>query len=372
MPIQVPQKNEGESAADLAASLSDVLQSQGDRHRARQVLELFESTERDERLTIRLADDALERGDAPRALALLAPCWEAGTLNPYIESRLALAALALGLADVVDALTDPPARSIEHAVLRLIHAAQRGESVTLSGAAGATEVVFAVRSHLRVLAACGRHDLVEAVSRTSLGLPGLQAALSGLLRAAAPSHELVQVPIEQSRVTFTENWRGPGGLAAANWAWAVAREIGVGEPVLLLSPWPLALRGLLTHAKVTTVGPARAPGVDLVAEPERLPIAAARFQHVVAADWLGLSLNPEAAMRHLADTLMHDGQLHALCAGPAGAGPDGLTLSPRILLRLAERAGLVDAHALARQESGLPATGADAAIALLRASRRVV
>lgn len=372
MAIQVPQKNQSESAAELALALSDTLQSQGDRHRARAILELFEPGERDERLTIRLADDALEQGDAPRALRLLARCWEGGSLNPYVESRLALAALAVGLPDVVEALTEPPARSTEHAIIRLIHAAQRGETISMSGMASATEVVFAVRSHLRVLAACGRDDLVDAVARAPLGLPGLPAALAGLPRATAPTHEFIQIPLDAARATFTQGWCGPGGVAAANWAWAVAREVGVGEPVLLLSPWPAALRGLFSHARVTTVGTERGPGVDLLAEPERVPLAPGRFQHVVAADWLGRALNPEAAMQQLAAALMHEGQLHALCAGPAAPEQDGLTFSPRTLRRLAERVGLGEVHALARQASGLPAEGPDAAIALLRATRRVV
>ena len=99
MAIQVPQKNQSESAADLALTLSDLLYSQGERTRARALLELFEPGERDERLTTRLADDALEQGDAPRALKLLARVWEGGSLNPYVEARLALAALAVGLTE---------------------------------------------------------------------------------------------------------------------------------------------------------------------------------------------------------------------------------------------------------------------------------
>jgi hypothetical protein len=372
MPIQVPHPNQSESAADLALTLSDLLYSQGERTRARAVLELFESGDRDERLTTRLADDALEQGDAPRALKLLARIWEGGSLNPYVEARLALAALAVGLTEVVEALTEAPSRSTEHAIVRLIHAAQRGEQFSVAGVASATETVFAIRSHLRILAVCGRHDLVEAVAQAHLDLPGIQTALHGLPREAAPSHELIKVDIDAARETFTKHWRGPGGLAASNWAWAVAREIGVGEHVLLLSPWPDALRGLLAHAHVTAVSMTGGPGVDVIAEPERLPFAPARFQHVVAADWLGAALNPEAALQSMAGALMHDGQLHVLCAGPAGAGEQGMTFAPRTLVRLAERVGLLEPHALARQASGLPAQGADAEITLLRAMRRVV
>jgi hypothetical protein len=176
-----------------------------------------------------LADDALEQGDAPRALKLLARIWEGGSLNPYVEARLALAALAVGLTEVVEALTEAPSRSTEHAIVRLIHAAQRGEQFSVAGVASATETVFAIRSHLRILAVCGRHDLVEAVAQAHLDLPGIQTALHGLPREAAPSHELIKVDIDAARETFTKHWRGPGGLAASNWAWAVAREIGVGE-----------------------------------------------------------------------------------------------------------------------------------------------
>lgn len=372
MPIQVPQKSPVESTADLALTLSDHLHAQGDRTRARAILQLFEAGEADERLATRLADDALERGDAPGALRVLARCWEAGSLSSYVEARLALAALAVGLQDVVEALTEAPGRSLEHTVVRLILAATRGETISVEGAGSATELVFAIRSHLRLLAGCGRHDLVDAVARAPMGLPAVQTALQGLPRSPAPSHELVPVDLDAARHSFTEGWGGPGGLAAANWAWAVAREIGVGEAVLVLSPWPMALRPMLAHARVTCIANQRGPGVDVVAEVEHLPVAPARFQHVVAADWLGAALNPEAALSGLVGALQHDGQLHALCRGPAGAGEEGLTFGARTLARLAERVGLVDIHALSRQASGLPAEGPDACVTLLRAARRVV
>ena len=361
-----------ESNADLALTLFDNLSSQGDRTLARNLLELFEPVERDERISTTLADDALDRGDAPRALRLLARAWEAGSLNPYVESRLALAALAVGLVDVVEALTEPPARSADHAILRFILAASRGEEATLSGLSGPSEAVFGLRNHLRVLAQCGRYDLVDAVSHANAGLTGLQTALAGLPSAPPPSHELVRVPIEAAREGFTAAWRGPGGLAASNWAWAVAREIGEGERVLVLSPWPEAFRRPLSHAAVTFVAPTAAPGAQLLADPEHLPFAGGRFQHVVAGDWLGRALNPEAAMREFSRVLAHEGQLHALCAGPAAPGEDALTFAPQALQRLAARAGLTDYAVVARRPDGLPATGPEVAVALLRAVRRVI
>ena len=371
MPIEVHQKQNPESPPELALALSDALLSQGQRPLARAVLELLEPGERDERLLTRLADDALERGDAPRALRLLARAWEGGSLSPYVEARLALAALAVGLTDVTEALTEAPARSTEHAIVRLIHGAARGEAVELRGIGSPTELVFALRSQLRLLAACGRQDLVHAVAGAPIGLPGLASALAGLPRAPAASHELVRVPIAEARATFACAWGGGGGIAAANWAWAVAREVGQGERVLVLSPWPRALGGLLSHGTVVAGGPTGAPGAAFTAEPERLPVAAGRFDHVVAADWLGLALNPDAAMKELARVLAHEGQLHLLCAGPAAPGRALITYAPAALTRLAERAGLSDAKAIARQASGLPAEGAAAEIALMRAVRRL-
>jgi hypothetical protein len=372
MPIQVPQRSPLESAADLALGLAESLEAQGDRQTARAVLELLEPMERDDRLTVRLADDALERGDAPRALRLLARSWEAGSLDTHIESRLALAALAVGLPDVVEALTESPERSLEHTVVRLIHAAQRNETVEVAGQGSPTEAVFVLRNHLRILAACGREDLVDAVGRASLGLPGVERALTGLARRPAPSRELVQIAIDDARAAFTRAWHGPGGHAAANWFWAVAREIGAGESVLVLSPWPETMRAILGHARVVTLGPTAGEGVQAVAEPEALPVGSGRFQHVVAADWLGRALNPDAAMRELARVLAHDGQCHVLCAGAAAPGEAGLTFSTAALQKLATRAGLVEAHALARRADGLPAETAGADITLLRAVRRVV
>jgi len=372
MPLQVPQRVPLESAAELALGLADSLQAQGDRQTARALLELIEPVERDDRLTVRLADDALERGDAQRALRLLVRAWEAGSLDSHVEARLALAALAVGLSDVVEALTDTPERSLEHTVIRLIHAAQRSERVDVSGHGSPTEMVFALRSHLRILSACGREDLVDVVRRASLGLPGIERALAGLPSTPAATRELVKIPLDDARAAFSRSWSGAGGEAAANWHWAVAREIGVGETVLLLSPWPAAMRALLGHARVVTVSSAPGPGVEIIAEPEALPIGAGRFQHVIAADWLGRALNPDAGLRELARVLVHDGQCHALCAGAAAPGDAALTFSTAALQKLATRAGLSDVHTLARKASGLPAVTAEADVTLLRAVRRVV
>jgi ubiquinone/menaquinone biosynthesis C-methylase UbiE len=132
------------------------------------------------------------------------------------------------------------------------------------------------------------------------------------------------------------------------------------------------MRAILGHARVGTLGPTAGEGVQAVAEPEALPVGSGRFQHVVAADWLGRALNPDAAMRELARVLAHDGQCHVLCAGAAAPGEAGLTFSTAALQKLATRAGLVEAHALARRADGLPAETAGADITLLRAVRRVV
>ena len=130
MPIQVPQRTSSSSPADLALQLSDALHQQGDRRRADALLELITAAgEGDDRIALRRAEAALEQGNAPEALRLLARIWEAGSLDPRVEAMLALCALATGMNDVAESLTADADKSLDHAVVRLLLAAARGESL---------------------------------------------------------------------------------------------------------------------------------------------------------------------------------------------------------------------------------------------------
>ena len=373
MPIQVPQRTSSSSPADLALQLSDALHQQGDRRRADALLELITAAgEGDDRIALRRAEAALEQGNAPEALRLLARIWEAGSLDPRVEAMLALCALATGMNDVAESLTADADKSLDHAVVRLLLAAARGESARMAIAGTSTESMFLLRAHLRTLAQCGRADLVGAFARADLGLPGVANIVQGLPTDTAPSREVASPSLEATRADFAACWRGPAANASANWAWTIGREIASGERTLLLTPWPEAFATALGHARVTTIAPVRALGAHLVADPEQLPIAPGRFQHVVAAGWLGYALNPENALREVCRVSGHEAQIHVLSAGPAAAGESDMTLSLKALERLGARVGLAECAGVARTDAGMPATPARAEVVLLRGVRRCV
>jgi hypothetical protein len=373
MQIQAPQRNPLATPTELALQLSDALVQQGDRRRATALLELVAASgETDERLALRRADSALEQGNAPEALKLLARVWETGSLDPRVEAMLALCALAVGMTDVTESLTADPERSLDHAAVRLLLAAARGERVRLEGVGGSTETMFLLRTHLRTLAHCGRADLVDAFSRADLGLPSVHSLIHGLAMESTPTREVASPSLEATRADFVAAWRGPAPHASANWAWTIGREIAGGERTLLLSPWPDAFATALAHARVTRLSPVRGPGVEIVADPEHLPVAPGRFQHIVAAGWLGHALNPEAALRELTRACGHEAQVHLVSAGPAAAGDADVTLSVAALERLAARVGLSECAGVARMDDGLPATPARAEVIFVRGVRRCV
>ncbi len=386
MPFHVPHKQAAETIADLSLTLADALLLQGHRQKALRVLELAaetaetpesrapeELTEHDDRVALRRAEAALEDGDAPLAARILATAWETGTPDPRIESQLALASLGAGLTEVALALTEKATTSLEHALVRLIAGASRGEVVDLGGMASPTEIVFGLRSLLRTLAHCGRTDLVDAVATAGLSLPGISTALAGIGRTPAPTRNFMSIRIDDVRKAFETHWKGPGGAAAANWAWTVARDVTEGESVLLLTPCPEAFLPMLKHARVTTLSPRRegtSPDARHAA-PEALGVGAGRFQHVIAAHWLGFATSPERAVAELARVAAHEGQVHLLCAGPGDAAGADLTFSPRVLSRWVVQAGLSDFGAVCRFDTGLPAEPNLAHVLIGRALRRL-
>ncbi|MCB9536318.1 MAG: methyltransferase domain-containing protein [Myxococcales bacterium] len=153
-----------------------------------------------------------------------------------------------------------------------------------------------------------------------------------------------------------------------------ARDVLADERVLVLGRHPAALRCLLDHARLTAVAPAPAPGVDLVARSDRLPLGTARFDHVIAAAWLQDTYDPVGALTTAARALTHGGFLHLLAWGP---GPDapadaGLRLSLDALIEICGRAGLVLEGVDARDAVGAAVDPGQATVLVVAARRHIV
>ncbi len=360
--------------ASLAIQLADALERDGDFAGGEAALALAAAHEVDDRVAMRIAERALARGDAAAAMRALIPAWEAGSPDPHLEVLLAVSALALGLDDVCQSLTDPPCATGEHALVRLILAAKRNERIDVMPAMSTTERIWGLRALLRILADCGRADFVHhVVARAeALAIPGLTEALAGLPSTPPPSREVCTPPIAESRAAFAAAWDRPATDAVFNWAWTVSREVMAGERALLLGEGAPALRPLFRHGATTVVAAQPAPGVDAVGAPEALPVAPGRWHHVVAVGWISETLCPEAALAHVVAAMPHGGQLHLLVPGPRAAGADLLRLSVPAVEGLLARAGLVVEGVVGRSAEGLDVPPDEAALVIARAQRSVV
>lgn len=367
--------DESPDLGHLALQLADALERVGDGAGTDAVLELAAAHDAaDERIALRRAERGLARGDAVAALRALVPAWEAGSRDPHLEALLALVSLALGLDDVAQSLTGPPCASGEHALVRLILAASRGERLDVDPSLSTTERIWGLRSMLRILADCGRTDLVQAVvdRAEELALPGLPAAIAGIPASPAPDGGVYTPPLAEARAEFDARWTEPGGRAVFNWAWTVAREVGIGERLLLLGAGAPALRPLFPHAEGTVIAPAPTDGADAASAPGELALAPARWHHVVALGWLTDTLEPETALRRVVDALRHGGQLHLLVPGPRAGGEPLLRLSRAAVERLLERTGLVVEGVVDRNDDGLDVPPPEAAWVIARAARSIV
>jgi hypothetical protein len=372
MTIRLDRTQARARVADLALELADALEESGEGAAAEAILATSgQSAAIDDRIALRLAERHLTRGDAAAAMEVLVPAWESGSMDPRIESMLALSALALGLDDITLALTDR-ATSADHQFLRLILGTLRGERVVLNDAPGTAETIWSLRSLLSTLARCGREDLVDRFACDAPDVPGVDRALRGVPRRQAPGGRPPAPPFAETWNHFETHWGLPAPRVAWSWGWAVAREVEPGERVLITGPRPGAFAPLFGHARVTTCAPHRGPGVQIVAEPDALPIAPGRFEHVVVTLWLESAIDLVESATALWRALNHGGSLHLLAAGPALSGQADLILSTPALERLCERARFVVEGSIRRRADGMNTEGRDAVYQLLRAHKRVL
>lgn len=357
-----------ESIAPLAEALADALAASGATDASREVLAIAAARSPDAALAMRRADAALKRGDAATALHALVPAWEAGSQDPRLEAMLALCALALRLDDVARQLCERRT-DVEHASVRLLLALATGEGIEFDPTRSWSELLFSARTQLRVLASCGRSDIVWAAQRRAndIGVPGF-ARIAARLRATPPPRREAHRPAAGGRAAFVDAWRWPASTAMYSWAWSAARDVLTDDRVLLVGPQPQPFRPLLEHARVTTIGGTAGDGVDALAVPESLPVAPSRFDHAIVAFWLRESEDPRRAIDQLTLTLAHDGLLHLAAVGSEAPGRHDLTLSLGATVRACAAAGLEVLGADARAADGAPGD----TIHLVRARRRLV
>ena len=362
----------GQPIAPLAEAVADAFERLGDRRAAAEVLALAVRHGSNPSLALRLAEKALEDGDAAEALDALVPTWEAGFEDVRLEALLALSSLALGLYDVVDALTEDTAKSADHALLRWVLFCWESRSMSPPSLVRA-ETVWRLRTILQQLARCGRTDLVYCV-RQSLAddiPPRLERALQAIPSTPPPPCRPYAPPLD-GRETFRQTWQLPAPDATFSWTWACAREVLEGERVLLLCPHPEAVRPLFGHAQLDVISTIEGAGADHVADPESLPTGPGRYEHVVALFWLESALEPAKALRAMARALTHEGQIHLMTAGPAIAGEFDVVMSPSTVERLCTRTGLRVDGVATRDAIGATTTPDQATVQLLRGRKLIV
>lgn len=359
-----------EPVAPLADALADALSHVGDPRAAGEVLRIGGLHSKAPELALRRGERAFAAGDAAAALEAMVPAWEAGWDDPRLNARLALASLILGLYDVAGTLTDD-ADSLDARLVRWILDTWEGdpaESVAFERA----EVAWAMRALIQQLVRCGRDDLAARAWLAAVEVCPDAADRLGAAPAPPPEPNPYAPPLD-GRTRFRDAWTGAAPDAVFSWGWSAGRNILRGERAALLCPTPGPLLPLFGHARLTAVASQRVSGAQLVAEPESLPLAGARQLHVCAAFWLEQAMNPLGAMQAITRALTHEGQLHLICAGPEAPASDApLRLSPQLVERLCEKAGLSVTGVAARDARGGPTRPESATVLLLQAERRVI
>lgn len=357
-----------EEVAHLGLHLAELLDAQGGAEAAEAILTRLGAVGEDADLAQARARLALRRGDAAAALEALVPLWSRADTAELVIDTVVVVALALGMHEVVDAICiEEPHRDSVRWVHWLARAAEPA-GVDALPPTDSAESRWILRQILTTLARCGRADLIGAADEALGCWPSLQALARDLPHRPIPTRRLQSADPAELRPAFEAAWGGPDAHVAFNWAWAATRDVGEGERVLLAGPGGRAIALLLPHAEVVQVDLEPGPGVDLVADPEALPVGSGRFDHVFSAHWIEAALNPEAALKALTRAACHEGQLHLLVAGPA-ATSEGVQMPSGHVRRLCHRLDLCLDGLASRDTMGLPAEGPEVAYSLVRASR---
>ena len=355
--------------APMAEALADAFEDVGDQRASQAILSLARKHGMSDRVALRRAEQFFAVGDANEALNALIPPWEAGSPDKHLEAQMGLASLALGLYDVVETLTDQDEYGLENSVLRFLNALTDDLDVPLLDW-NHSETVFTAVTMLRILAQCGRTDIVYRVRcyAEDNSLERVLRAISSL-PATEPMDGSPYCPPSHGREDFCHRWETRAGDIVFNWAWSSARQVFAGERVCVVSQKAQNFASFFEHTRCVfeSTSYCAIPGLN-----DEHRLAPGRFEHILSVFDLNQSFTPLGVFADYARGLTHEGQLHLLVGGPAIAGDFDLTYSVSTLKRLCEASGLTFLGADSRDESGLPAEPENAAVHLLRAEKRTV
>jgi len=355
--------------APMAEALADAFEDVGDQASSQAILSLATKHGLSDRMALRRAETFFAAGDATEALNALVPAWEAGSPDRHLEAQMGLASLALGLYDVVDTLTDKDEFNLENIVLRFLNALADDLDAPILDWTH-SETVFTAVTMLRVLAGCGRTDVVYRVQQyaNEHDLSRLSRAICSL-PATQPMAGQPYCPPSDGRPQFRDEWSSPACDIVFNWAWKSAREAFSGERVCIVASEAEQLAAFFGHTHSTLES---APHCALVDGDRAMRIAPGRFEHIFSVFDLNRTLTPAETFADYARGLTHEGQLHLLVGGPALAGHFEMSLGVRALKKFCEAAGLKYLGSDSRDETGLPVEPEHAAVHLFRAEKRTV
>ncbi|MEE2755924.1 MAG: hypothetical protein VYA30_04660 [Myxococcota bacterium] len=349
----------------LAESLADVLVDIGDSSAAGDVLSLVSKHSVSDGVALRRAEQSFINGDATAALDALVPAWEAGSDDLHLEVQMGLAALALGLYDVVETLTDRDDFSLEHSILRWLSALSDGtELPNLDWAHGPT--IWSATAMLTTLSRCGRLDIAFRVKcfAKDNSQEDLYRSISRI-PSAEPVHSQPASPPLNGREQFREQWTHPGADVVFNWVWSSARQVFTGERVFMAGPQAELLAPFAEHALSDSHDSLNEEGTNSVIKP-------GRFEHIISIFDINFGLSPVETMQSYARGLTHEGQLHMLVAAQCKNTCFDLALSYAAIVNLCHRAGLVITGCDSRDLSGLPVAHDEADVHLFRVEKRII
>jgi len=349
----------------LAESLADILVDIGDSSAAGDVLSLVSKHSVSDGVALRRAEHSFINGDATAALDALVPAWEAGSQDTHLEVQMGLAALALGLYDVVETLTDRDEFSLEHCILRWLAAlSDDADLPNLDWSHGPT--IWSATAMLTTLSRCGRLDIVFRVQRFAKDNTNDDLSRSiSRIPSSEPVHSQPASPPLDGREPFRNQWTHPGADVVFNWVWSSARQVFTGERAFVVGPQVDLLAPFAAHAVSDSHDSLDADDTDSVIKP-------GRFEHIISIFDLNFGLSPVETLQSYARGLTHEGQLHMMVAAQCKHNCFDLALSYAAIVNLCGRAGLVITGCDSRDYSGLPVAHEEADVHLFRVEKRII